>query len=402
MFSCGTGFNDKKWFATDICGIGCATLSYSSHIFAFYVVYKYLISDSKTSSIIFYAFYLPVSMMAIISLFQAQHTDPGAVPLGARPVLEEDDHDGDDTKNSASSSLLSRMDGSQHPKKKIRIRRCHKCKNNFKPARAHHDSVTGRCIVKFDHFCPWVGNAVGALNHKFFFLFVFYTFLTSIVSLLLLCIRFIRCGYTIPNTSEDEKIFNDTKRSFDDDERDFLYSGCTELYSLKILVLLIMSICFMIFTCCMLVEQADAIESNTSKIARMKIKLGEDDGDFKKVAGDFNEMFGIDPFSNYGPGKESGVSLHWFLPSAVKFPNDEFNKIMGYEYRESWFEKIYDEDNDLRDEEEIGTEEHHEENFESAIELMTVQKGQNKKDKVTKRISKDEADDWSVHSSSIV
>lgn len=341
-------------------------------------------------------------MMAIISLFQAQHTDPGAVPLGARPVLEEDDHDGDDTKNSASSSLLSRMDGSQHPKKKIRIRRCHKCKNNFKPARAHHDSVTGRCIVKFDHFCPWVGNAVGALNHKFFFLFVFYTFLTSIVSLLLLCIRFIRCGYTIPNTSEDEKIFNDTKRSFDDDERDFLYSGCTELYSLKILVLLIMSICFMIFTCCMLVEQADAIESNTSKIARMKIKLGEDDGDFKKVAGDFNEMFGIDPFSNYGPGKESGVSLHWFLPSAVKFPNDEFNKIMGYEYRESWFEKIYDEDNDLRDEEEIGTEEHHEENFESAIELMTVQKGQNKKDKVTKRISKDEADDWSVHSSSIV
>jgi hypothetical protein len=86
--------------------------------------------------------------MAIINLFQAQHTNPGAVPLGARPILEEDDND----KNSASSSLLSRIEGAQHPKKKIRIRRCHKCKNNFKPARAHHDSVTGRCIVKFGKF----------------------------------------------------------------------------------------------------------------------------------------------------------------------------------------------------------------------------------------------------------
>jgi hypothetical protein len=32
------------------------------------------------------------------------------------------------------------------------IRRCHKCNDNFKAPRAHHDSVTGRCIVKFDHY----------------------------------------------------------------------------------------------------------------------------------------------------------------------------------------------------------------------------------------------------------
>lgn len=164
-----------------------------------------------------------------------------------------------------------------------------------------------------------------------------------------------------------------------------------------------MSICFMIFTCCMLVEQADAIESNTSKIARMKMELGEDDGEYKKVAGDFNEMFGISPFSSFGQeGKGSAVSLHWFLPSPVRYPDDDFNKIMGYEYRESWFAEVYDEDNDHRDAEEKSIKEHQEENLVNSIELINVQKGAKKENKVTKRISKDETDDWSVHSNSIL
>jgi hypothetical protein len=46
------------------------------------------------------------------------------------------------------------------------VRRCGTCNDNYKPQRAHHDSITGRCIVKMDHFCPWVGNAVGIMNHK--------------------------------------------------------------------------------------------------------------------------------------------------------------------------------------------------------------------------------------------
>ncbi len=225
-------------------------------------------------------------------------------------------------------------------------------------------------------------------------------------SLLLLSIRFIRCGYTVPITSGDEtkfietdSAFNGTTRFLDDEEREFSYSGCDELYSLKILVLLIMSICFTVFTCCMLVEQADAIESNTSKIARMKMKLGEDDGEYEKVAGDFNEMFGIGPFSTDGLRKGSGVSLHWFLPSAVRFPDDELDKIMGYEYRESWFAKIYDEDNDHRDIEEQSRKEPQEEDVENAIELVPIEKRLNR---ITKRIPKDENDDGSNHSNAFI
>merc|ERR1712012_402293 len=36
--------------------------------------------------IIFYALYLPMTVMALLSLVMAQHSNPGAVPLGARPL----------------------------------------------------------------------------------------------------------------------------------------------------------------------------------------------------------------------------------------------------------------------------------------------------------------------------
>ncbi len=92
--------------------------------------------------------------MALVNLFTVQHTDPGAVPLGARPLPiepEELDKDGDQ------SSLLEGQVNNVRTRRRG-IRRCRKCNNNYKPPRSHHDSVTGRCIVKFDHFCPWAGE----------------------------------------------------------------------------------------------------------------------------------------------------------------------------------------------------------------------------------------------------
>ncbi|KAF7300383.1 Palmitoyltransferase [Mycena chlorophos] len=44
---------------------------------------------------------------------------------------------------------------------------CSKCEI-VKPYRAHHCRICGTCILKFDHHCPWIGQCVGARNHKFF------------------------------------------------------------------------------------------------------------------------------------------------------------------------------------------------------------------------------------------
>ncbi|KAK3810820.1 MAG: DHHC palmitoyltransferase-domain-containing protein [Benniella sp.] len=49
-------------------------------------------------------------------------------------------------------------------------KRCHLPK----PERAHHCSVCKRCILKYDHHCPWIHNCVGHFNHRFFLMFLTY------------------------------------------------------------------------------------------------------------------------------------------------------------------------------------------------------------------------------------
>ncbi|TIA67106.1 zf-DHHC-domain-containing protein [Aureobasidium pullulans] len=50
---------------------------------------------------------------------------------------------------------------------------CGTC-NNWKPDRSHHGSDVGRCVLKMDHFCPWVGGVVGEQNFNFFIQFCSY------------------------------------------------------------------------------------------------------------------------------------------------------------------------------------------------------------------------------------
>lgn len=52
------------------------------------------------------------------------------------------------------------------------------CKNKncltWKPDRTHHCRRTNQCYLRFDHHCMFVNNTIGAGNHKYFFLFLFY------------------------------------------------------------------------------------------------------------------------------------------------------------------------------------------------------------------------------------
>ncbi|XP_071932813.1 probable protein S-acyltransferase 12 isoform X1 [Coffea arabica] len=117
--------------------------------------------------------------------------DPGSVPDNWQLVSEEDLEEGNPTSIShnlgpqTSASALS--DGTE-----IRpaIRYCSQCQNG-KPPRCHHCSICQRCVLKMDHHCIWVVNCVGARNHKFFLLFVFYTFLETTLNTVVLLPSFV-------------------------------------------------------------------------------------------------------------------------------------------------------------------------------------------------------------------
>eukprot|EP00887_Chlorella_sp_A99_P001586 scaffold8.g1586.t1 len=98
---------------------------------------------------------------------------PGHVPPGWHPFIDEEQ-------------------GSRIYMERSRF--CNKCQA-WKPPRAHHDSMTGRCVLKLDHYCVWVLNCVGLLNYKAFVLFLCYACLGCIASAALLvrpCMRFFR------------------------------------------------------------------------------------------------------------------------------------------------------------------------------------------------------------------
>lgn len=319
--SYGTSFHSKRWLSLDICGLLGATCSLGIHILAWVTIVVEFYNTKNVLIWIWIVCYTASSIMALLSLFQAWTTDPGAVPLGARPLT---------IVRPAQSRTTTRREGQQQQETDVEsantsttttttrsLSRCHKCNDNYKPPRAHHDSVTNRCIVKFDHFCPWVGNAIGALNHKFFCLFIFYTSLCCWMSMGLLIFKAISCrNYTGMETFDSISV------------------DCRGFYaSVWIWILGFCSILFGVFTCAMSCEQIEAIQTNMGKIARMKLRVGAAGTEFRRVTEEFNEMFG---------GNSPRVSLHWFLPwKSVQFPTGMKKVVLGFEWDPSFDPEPY-------------------------------------------------------------
>ena len=67
------------------------------------------------------------------------------------------------------------------PEEKTRCEKCHK----DRPLRAHHCRICKKCFMKMDHHCPWVFNCIGHGNHKIFFLFICYTLLALLISMIM-------------------------------------------------------------------------------------------------------------------------------------------------------------------------------------------------------------------------
>ncbi|KAG2240673.1 hypothetical protein Bca52824_097124 [Brassica carinata] len=118
--------------------------------------------------------------MLLWSYFCVVFTDPGVVPPSWRPASDEEQQQ---ERNAISLSLLAAIIALFVSSLRHTFCLC--------PFSSKHEADCGfnsggRCVLKMDHHCVWV-NCVGALNYKYFLLFLFYTFLeTSLVTLLLM------------------------------------------------------------------------------------------------------------------------------------------------------------------------------------------------------------------------
>ena len=148
---------------------------------------------------------------------------------------------------------------------------CRRC-NAYKPRRAHHCSVCRRCIIKMDHHCPWVNNCVGIGNHKYFLLFVFYTFVSCTYSMTLVVTRFIQC-LGVHRLSRGQCL----------DEPEHI---------LNLVGLMVEALLFGLFTCCMMVDQWDVVMTNVTHIDRLKGETGFGFLDDSSRMLGINEVFG--------------------------------------------------------------------------------------------------------------
>jgi hypothetical protein len=99
---------------------------------------------------------------------------------------------------------------------------------------------------------------------------------------------------------------------------------CTDFFQqYTIIVLLIVSGVFFLFTFVMILEQIDTIRTGKGKIARMKQRVGDTGTELDTVTEEFNEMFG---------GTSPNVAWHWFLPIPVRYPKHMKQVVLGYEY----------------------------------------------------------------------
>ncbi|KAG7134596.1 Palmitoyltransferase PFA5 like protein [Verticillium longisporum] len=191
-----------RWTSRVIPATLAGVLGYATYVVVSRLCIEYLSKEREETGtviavLILYFLFLFLSLVTYIRTIWTINTDTGLVPLGpeaqraesgaeksiskggkrsgrraddieSQPYQPGPDQDPDSPgleRFYSKNAFICENDG--------RPKWCSECRK-WKPDRAHHSSEIGRCVLKMDHYCPWVGGMVSETSFKFFSQFTCY------------------------------------------------------------------------------------------------------------------------------------------------------------------------------------------------------------------------------------
>jgi len=121
-----------------------------------------LVGERETSLHLVYA---AVNSVMIALFFTTVRASPGFVPIDAvtRESYEEE------LRIAAEQATNAKPEGNEGGVGGRNVQLCHTC-HVVRPLRAKHCPICGRCVLRYDHHCPWVDNCVAYGNYLSFYL----------------------------------------------------------------------------------------------------------------------------------------------------------------------------------------------------------------------------------------
>jgi len=148
--------------------------------YAYVVQMCILTIDNSPKKVIYLCLYHPLLFLFLFSYYRTMFT-PIAGPTADFYVGEVEaerivSSQTIDERNSTLTRLSRRSDLpllTRHFDGSIRY--CFACRC-IKPDRAHHCSICGKCVLRYDHHCPWTNSCISFVNYKYFILFLGWAF----------------------------------------------------------------------------------------------------------------------------------------------------------------------------------------------------------------------------------
>jgi len=92
----------------------------------------------------------------------------------------------------------------------LKIKFCKTC-YIIRPIGASHCGICNACVERYDHHCPWIGNCIGKNNYRYFFFFLMFFNIKSILGLMLSLLQIYKtnkCQNFLKFHHENSTIFN--------------------------------------------------------------------------------------------------------------------------------------------------------------------------------------------------